>query len=442
MTVIFNISLKSIRRARVTFASCERGAIALMFALMLPVLFGIVGLGVEAGMWFKERRELQTITDAAAVSAAIENTYGATGAEITAAAQLEATANGFDATTDTLVYVGTPTSGAFSGDSAYIEVRITRQLETILSQVFYALNPQTTARAVASTSGDQEACVLALSESDMNSIYMNGASSSVSMVGCSVVANSTHSTKAINVQNGNFEVECMWTAGGINGSANITTACAAPSSGASSVTDPYADLTVPAFDNSTCHKGNGNNPYTPSDNEDLGADGEFVFCNGLNISAGTTVTMQPGIYFIDEGDFKVNGGATITGTDVTIILTSSTGSGYGKISINGGGTVNISATTDAASDFQGILFFQDPDSGSSSSLNSTVTGGAEVELGGAIYLPNNDISFSGGSTADSNGCLMLVAQNISFNGSADIDNECDIYGGNPLTYGATPGLVE
>jgi len=47
-----------------------------MFALMLPFLFGIVGLGMEAGMWFKERRQLQTIADAAAVSAAIENAYG------------------------------------------------------------------------------------------------------------------------------------------------------------------------------------------------------------------------------------------------------------------------------------------------------------------------------------------------------------------------------
>jgi len=429
-------------RAGARFVRDERGAIALMFALMLPVLFGIVGLGVEAGIWFKERRELQTIADAAAVSAAIENAFGATSSEVLAAATLEATNNGYDATTDAIVYVGAPTSGAYLGDSAYVEVRVTRQLETILSQVFYTLNPQTTARAVASTSGDQEACVLALSSSDMNSVYLNGAMSSVSMVGCSVVANSSHSTKAINVQNGTFEVDCMWTAGGINGEANITTTCSSPSSGASTVTDPYESLAVPSYDSATCLSGPGNNPYTPADGETLDASVEDVFCDGLNISAGTTVTMEPGTYIIDQGDFKVNGGGTITGDGVTIILTSSTGSGYGSIQITGGGTVNLTAPTTDGATFEGVLFFQDPSAPNSPSLNSTVTGGSEVELGGAVYLPNNDISFSGGSTADSNGCLMLVAQNISFNGSADIDNQCDAYGGNPITFGAKPGLVE
>lgn len=415
-----------------------------MFALMLPVLIGIIGLGMEAGMWFKERRELQTIADAAAVSAAIENAYGASSAEILTAATLEATLNGFDATSDTITYVGTPTSGAFAGDSAYIEVQVTRQLETILSQVFYSLSPSTTARAVAATTGDQEACVLALSPSAMNSVYVNGAGSSVTMDGCSVVANSTHSTKAINVQNGSLTADCLWTAGGINGEANITTSCSSPATGANTVEDPYADLDVPAY--AGCDQDPpGNQAYSPANGETLT---EGVYCGGISISAGNTVTMSAGTYVIDEGDFTVNGGGSITGDGVTIILTASDGTGTGSISINGGATVEISAPTaediggSITGEYTGILFYQDRNAGTSPSLDASFTGGSEVELGGAIYLPNNDISFSGGNTADSNGCLMLVAQSISFNGSADINNQCDMYGGNPITYGASPGLVE
>ena len=434
-----NIGKKFVRMRAAQFGRDERGTIALMFALMLPVLFGIIGLGMEVGIWFKERRQLQTIVDAAAVSAAIENAYGATAAEILAAATQEATLNGFDPAIDTITYIGVPASGAFIGDDAYIEVKISRQLETILTHIFYTLDPITVVRAVASTTGDQEACVLALSGSAMNSVYVNGAGSTVSMEGCSVVANSTHSTKSVNVQNGTLEVDCVSAVGGISGEANMTTSCPAPISNGAAVQDPYATLDVPAY------AGCDENNYNPPNGAILS---EGVYCGGLRISAGRTVHMNPGTYIMDRGDFNVNGSATLTGDNVTIILTSSTGSSYGSITINGGANVALSApTTEDASgsiqgDYIGMLFYQDRNSGTSPSLNATFNGGSTMEVSGAIYMPNNSVSFNGGNSTDSNGCLMLVAQTVSFNGNADIENKCDMYGGNPIKYGAAPGLVE
>lgn len=431
------------------FTRNDQASIALMFALMLPVLFGIVGLGVEVGIWFKERRELQTIADAAAVSAAIENTFGATQAELEAAATLEATNNGFDAATDAITYVGTPTSGAYAGESGYIEVIVSRQLETILSQVFYTLDPSTTARAVASTVADQEACVLALSPTAQNAVWVTGAGTSVSMDGCSMVANSDDPTKAINVQNGSLDIDCLWTAGGISGSENITTDCASPVEGAGQVDDPFASLDVPTF--SGCdYDPAGNKAYKPKAADSTDTLSEGVYCGGIEISAGENVTMTEGIYIIDEGDFMVNGGATITSTGdgVTIILTSSSGSGYGTITINGGATVELTAQTGAdttgaiTGDYTGILFYQDRDAGSSPSLDANFTGGSTMELTGAIYMPENDMSFTGGNATDGNGCLMLVAQTVKFSGDADIENQCDMFGGNPVVYGAKPGLVE
>ncbi|MBF0246679.1 MAG: pilus assembly protein [Alphaproteobacteria bacterium] len=419
------------------FAREEGGAIAVMFALMLPVLFGIIGLGVEAGIWFKERRELQTIADSAAVAAAIERAYGADAAEYEAAAQLEADVNGFDAATDAMTYVGTPTSGAYSGNDAYTEIVITRQLETVLSQVFYAISPVTTARAVAGTSGDQEACVLALSTSAMNAIYTNGAGTDVSMDGCALVSNSNHGTKSVNAQNGSLDVECIWAAGGIDGEENITTNCGSAASNASTVTDPYADLTVPA-DTGCDHDPPGNQAYQPANGALLSPG---IYCGGITINAGATVSMDPGTYIMDDGDFTVNGGGSVTGDGVTIILTNYDGGNAGTVNFTGGATIELTAPL-AGEDYEGVLVYQDRDGGSSPSMDATFNGGSELELGGAIYLPNNDISFTGGNDTDSNGCLMLVAQTISFNGDADIENNCDIYGGNPVTYGARPGLVE
>ena len=433
-----------IRTAARALGRADDGSVALMFALLLPVLFGIVGLGVEAGLWFKERRELQSIADSAAVSAAIELAYGAGQAEQKTAAQIEADSNGFDAATDTILHVGPPTSGAYAGNAAYVEVRVERKLETVLSQVFYSLNPLTVSRAVAGTTSDLEACVMALSGTASNSIYLNGAGTNVTMTGCGVVANSNHSTNAINIQNGSFEADCLWTAGGISGEANITTACASSVSDAKPVDDPFAALDVPAY--GACDfDPPGNTAYTPANGATLT---EGVYCGGLEFSAGTTVDLADGIYIIDEGHFTVNGGANVTGDNVTIILTASDGSGYGTIKINGGANVDLGAalgedtTGTIQGDYTGVLFYQDRAAGPSSSLAATLSGGSTMELMGAVYLPENDISFSGGNNTTGDGCLMLVSQTVSFNGDANIENKCDMFGGNPVAYGARPGLVE
>ena len=426
-------------RFGLSFKHDERGGIALMFALMLPLLFGIVGLGMEAGMWFKERRQLQTIADTAAVSAAIENAFGATQTEIVAAATQEANQNGLDLTTDVITYIGTPTSGAYIGDADYIEVIITRELTTMISQVFTPLSPSTTARAVASTIGDQEACVLALSASAQNSMYVNAAGSTVTMAGCSVASNSNDPLKSVNVQNGTLIAECVWAAGGISGDANITTSCPASYPDAKPLADPYASTTVPPYSNTVppCLTGTGATPYTPADGEVLQPG---VYCDGISISSNNVVTMAPGEYIIDGGDFTVNGGGAVSGTGLTVFLTSSSGTQYGTVNISGGGTVDMGAAT--SGDYIGMLFYQDRDGGTSSSNDIMINGGAEITLSGAVYAPNNNIEFAGNTTTDGSGCLMLVAQEVKFGGNADIDNACDMYGGNPAVFGAKPGLVE
>lgn len=418
-----------------SFKRDERGGIALMFALMLPILFGIVGLGMEAGMWFKERRQLQTIADSAAVAAAIEMAYGSSQTEIRAAAQQEADQNGFDLSTDEITYFGTPRPDTYGASS--IEVVISRQLTTVISQVFTNLSPSTTALAVAATTGDQEACVLALSTTAQDSVYVNASGSTVIMDGCSVASNSNNSLKSVNVQNGTLIADCIWAAGGINGEANITTECDATYPDAKALTDPYAGLTIPPYDNANpaCLTGNGNNAYSPADGETLQPG---VYCDGIDFSSGS-FTMAPGEYIIDEGDFTAIAGADVSGAGVTIFLTSSSGNQYGTLNVTGGAGISLSAAT--SGDYIGVLFYQDRNGPTSSSMDIVFNGGADAVLSGAIYSPNNSIDFTGNSTTDGSGCLMLVAQTVSFGGDADIDNACNMYGGNPAAFGAKPGLV-
>ena len=421
----------------------DRGAIVILFALMLPIIVGFVGIGVEVTSWYKVRRNMQTAADAAAITAAVERGLGSSATIISSEATREAARNGYDSTSDTITISNPPLTGDHIGDDAYVEVTINHPIETLFSGMFLTSAVSTTTRAVATTSGDSEACVLALSSTASQAIDVGSAT--VSMSGCGVVANSDASN-AVNVQPGTLEVDCISTVGSVDGNGTITTTeCTSPVEGATAVTDPFADIDVPVYDNTGCLTGNGNNAYAPADGETIS---EGVYCDGLSFNAGVTVTMEAGIYVIDEGDFSVNGGATVTGSDVTIILTAEDGSSYGSITINGGAVVELTAPTaedttgDITGDYSSILFYQDRNASQSPSLDAMLTGGSTTELTGAIYLPNNNITFNGGNETDDNGCLMIVAQEVSFNGDADLENECSMYGGNPITYGAVPGLVE
>jgi Flp pilus assembly protein TadG len=50
----------------------RRGAVAVAVAVLLPVLIGFAGIGVEIGLWFAVQRQNQSAADAAAISAALE----------------------------------------------------------------------------------------------------------------------------------------------------------------------------------------------------------------------------------------------------------------------------------------------------------------------------------------------------------------------------------
>jgi Flp pilus assembly protein TadG len=54
------------------FLRDRRGAVAVAVAVLLPVLVGFAGIGVEIGLWFAVQRQNRSAADAAAISAALE----------------------------------------------------------------------------------------------------------------------------------------------------------------------------------------------------------------------------------------------------------------------------------------------------------------------------------------------------------------------------------
>ena len=156
------------------------------------------------------------------------------------------------------------------------------------------------------------------------------------------------------------------------------------------ISDPYGGVAVPYY--SGCAQTNySDNSSTP---QTLNATGTtpYVFCNGLTLTGQSSLTLGPGTYIIDRGSFSMSGQSTLTATGgTTIILTSSTGSNYPSVSISGGATVSVTAPCTGST--AGLAFFQDRNAPSSGT--NSFTGGSTQNITGAIYFPNQGVTFVG-----------------------------------------------
>src|SRR5579862_7909621 len=86
----FTAGFSSAARASGILGSLRRdrsGASAVMIALAMTGLLGVVGLGTEVGMWYAGKRTMQAASDSAAFSAAMAKYNGESKNQYTAEAK-------------------------------------------------------------------------------------------------------------------------------------------------------------------------------------------------------------------------------------------------------------------------------------------------------------------------------------------------------------------
>lgn len=384
------------------------GSVAVVMALVLPLVVGMVTMGVETGLWFAAKRELQSAADGGALSGAFEVQAQTGTAAIVQAANRDALRNARTANPVPTIEVNTPPlAGRYLGDARSVEV-IVRQPQTLLFAKMFLGSLGVTARAVGRAGSPGDYCVIALEAAAASSAEFTG-SAHIDLGNCGIAANSSHE-QALEVS-GSAEVRALFAemVGGYRVSGSGSLLVDEVITGSSAIDDPYADLdigTPGACSGVTKYQGAATiSPQT--------------WCGGISFEANADVTFQPGVYYVKGGEFKVNGNATLRGSGVTIVLTDYAGD-WARITINGGADVELSAPTSGP--FSGVLFYQDrnaPTSGSHS-----FNGGATMELTGVIYIPRQEIKFSGGNE-NAGGCTRLIGRLVTFTGNADIDNDCD-----------------
>ncbi len=158
-----------------------------------------------------------------------------------------------------------------------------------------------------------------------------------------------------------------------------------PVTGTTPIVDPYANLKAPTpgactATNTKIQKISGTlDPGT--------------YCGGLNVKAGGSVTLNPGIYVILDGQLRVDSGAKLMGDEVVFAFVGADSYLYF------GSDSEVKITSPTSGEYKNMQFISDRDLSKSKFQEewSTMLGGAKLEFDGAMYLPEQQLWVSGTS---------------------------------------------
>ena len=382
-------------------------------ALSLSVVIAMASLGVEVTYVLLKHRQMQATADSAAMAAAaaIASGYPTT---MTIEADAVASSSGFTpgVAGTTLTVNSPPSAGPLAGTARAVELILAQPQAATLARAVWRGTFDLKVRSVALAGTSGAYCVLQLTGAAPVGVSIsNGATATLSTCGLAVNA---RSATALTMSGG---AVLTTTAVAVVGGASVTNGASinpatALKTGQSQVADPYSTVSQPAV--SGCAGGTaknygwGNWTMTPG-----------VYCSGVAINNGAVVHMNPGVYIIDRGTFDVGGGAHVTGSGVTIFLTSSTGSGYATSTIGNGASVTLSAPTGGPT--AGLLFFGDRRARATN--NNVFNGGVAIAVTGALYFPTSILTFENGSSNPA-GCTNLIAGTLVLTGGSKFQNVC------------------
>ena len=395
------------------FLQNRDAGVAPMLALAALPLFASVGASIDFGRAASARAAMQAAVDAAALMMAKD-------AKVVDATQLAANATAyFNANFQNSEVGNLETTVSTSSASSGYSVNVTTS--GVVPTRFMGMMGFSTLRISVHSSSlsnkDGLGCVLSL-DPHASSATSGQGSTTVVLNGCSLYDNSDNATALTVGGSAHITALSVGVVGNLTGTSNITTTNGIWT-GMGPIDDPYAGASFPAFSGCSEQNFSAKNTITISPG---------VYCGGMKLNAGANVTLAPGIYYLDGGDLNVNGGATLTGSGVTLVFTSQNRSTFATASINGNATVNL--TPPKTGGTGGIVIFGDRRMPTGTAF--TFNGGATQYFGGAIYLPKATVSFSGGASTSAN-CTQLIANTVTFTGNSGFALNCNNYGTKPFS---------
>lgn len=401
----------------------------MLTAFGLTFLLGFLALAIDTGRLLYARRQMQTLADAAALSAATE--IGTCNGSVCAAMQNAATSALTENNVTGISFVSQCETGSATGgitltlndgpcylgsadpnynNSDYVEALVTEKVSTI----FAALVGQKafTVQARSEAGGTKpKYCAYILSQTASPALLFNGNASYQSS--CGIIVDSTANPAA--TFNGSVDVSttAIDVVGGdlINGHSTVSPT---PVTGATGVSDPLSTLPAPAVGScgaSTASPYSGSPGQVTVNGNSSAVFNPGVYCGGIQVNGNTTVTFNAGTYIV-KGSMILNGGDTASGSGVTLYFTSN-----GSLTMNGNSHVTLSAPTTGT--YAGILYFQDRTDPSTVIINGDTTSSWQ----GAIYAPDAQLTVNGNGNVAAYTFLVVNTMVENGNDSFSLGND-------------------
>ncbi len=396
-------------------AQDRRGSIGMILGFALPVAVAAVAGAVDYSRLSLIRSQLQAIADETAVVGASELQLRQVDVSVTRS-MLQTVAS--QRMTN---LPGRPQITVIIDEqNRTTEIGITLAVPTLLLNNIQGENPivvQSRARAIG---GSNPLCLVSL---DMNSNdgLSFGQRTRLDAPGCSIQGNSLHPT--------GFKVD-QWaevTAGQLCAASRVFVQQQAKTNAkliddCPQLKDPLIQRTLPT-PAGVCRINGGNF---------VGNQPPDTYCGALRISAGQTVTLQPGIYVFNNASLTIDPGATLKGENVNLHF-----AGAGVTSGKGGGGGTSLLAIEAHKD--SVIDLTAPKTGSMAGLLLTTDRGlinarrfyinseSARRLLGTIYLPSGDIWLGNGKPiADQSAFTIFVARKIATRAGPALTNDAQL----------------
>ena len=417
------------------FARNEEGNILITFALAATVVIGFAGLATEVASWYATKRAMQNAADEGAQGAIVSLKLNQPGSStFDGYAQKEAKSatahQGFaDGANNASVTVNIPPlTGSHTGatwNHKTVEVIVTQPKELLFASLFMSSGPTITARAVASVVPGSGDCLLAMNATLSQAFAVVG-NASVN-VACGIAVDSNASDALYTQGNASLQTAASLT---VNGNMSLghngVTAGSQDVGNGTTIADPYASRLFPSlYPGCSICTSVSKALLAPLSATSGTFSGGGVFTNGLTVSG--TLTLNSGVYYIDQGDLTVKN-ATLVTSNATIILTSSvSGNSSGNFVVDATGVVNFTAPTSGLT--QGIAVMGDRSAPFCNSTGKKACSGMQsnptVTIVGAMYFPKTTFFMQGTPTWSSTACTQLIADNFWLQGNPTLsDTNC------------------
>lgn len=331
----------------------RRGGVVLTFALASPVLFGLIGGGIDYARLVARRSQLQNAVDAGALAG---------GNALKLASSNAASVRGV---TEQIIVTNAPTppntplaiTVTVADDKTSVFARAEDHVSLTFGRFIGLSNQTVAAQAKVTIVGKMRLCMLTLDPSAPGAFNLQK-NAQVTATSCSLYSDSESQTGMVGGDNSMARADTICSAGGYVGlRANFSPP---PQTGCPSIADPLKDRPAPSV--GSCPSNLVANVLTPlvgglriTTNTTLEPG---TYCGGVYVMGNAQVTLKPGIYVFMNGPLLVTNTASFSGTDVGLYFT---GSNSGLL-FNKGTTISLTAPTSGV--MAGLLMMEDRNAGS------------------------------------------------------------------------------